>query len=82
MDKHKIELTGPCENLAPAHAAAKLQGGLQHYVEIPRRGLCPECGCIAAAFDPAWRIKMTPTTRNQINGGKLAMMEGPQPPAL
>ena len=29
-----------------------------------------------------WRIRTTPTTRNQINGGKLAMIAGPQPPGL
>lgn len=30
----------------------------------------------------ARRISTTPTTRNHINGGKFAMMAGPQPPAL
>src|SRR5688572_704491 len=45
-----------------------------------RRGCCATTGVFA--FARALRISTTPTTRNQINGGKFAMMAGPQPPAL
>ena len=44
------------------------------------RRCCATTGVFASAR--ARRISTTPTTRNQISGGKFAMMAGPQPPGL
>ena len=44
------------------------------------RRCCATTGAFLSAR--ARRISTTPTTRNQISGGKFAMMAGPQPPGV